>query len=410
MKRDEGSGGNRGNQIGVLFVDEEQRVLDGIRRMLARKRGGWEMAFARSAEEALRLMEGRRFDVVVTGLRLPGMDGAQLLETVMERYPGTIRFVHSGQADREYVLRCVGTTHQYLPKPCDAEYLVGAIERAMAVLGILEQEDLKRLVGHIRTVPSLPEHYAKVVAELESPDASLRKIGEIVSGDLGMGAKVLHLVNAAFFGLRRRVGDPSQAVSLLGIDVLKSVVLLAHVFSQMEEAAVPGWSMETLWEHSLEVARGAQAIARHAKGERPMPDEAFMAGLFHDVGKLVLVANLPEKYEEAQGLAAREGEGMAEAERQTFGATHAEVGAYLLGLWAFSSPVVEAVAFHHRPGDCPAPKFGPLAAVHVANEAVNRPGGTGKAEVDEAYLERIGCLERLGDWTALCGSPDRPEA
>lgn len=406
----EGGGGNRREKTAILFVDEEQKALDGIRRMLGSRRNRWEMAFARSAEEALRLMEGRRFDAVVTGLGLPGMDGAELLETVMGRYPGTMRFVHSGRAEREEVLRCVGTTHQYLPKPCEAEYMAGAIDRAMAVRGMLEQEDLKRLVAQIRTVPSLPEHYARVVAELESPEASIQRIGEIVSGDLGMGAKVLHLVNAAFFGLRRRVGDPSQAVSLLGVDVLKSVVLLAHVFSQMEEAAVPGWSMETLWGHSMEVAHGAQAIARQEKAERPMPDEAFTAGLFHDVGKLVLVANLPAKYAEAQGEVLREGVEMAEAERRVFGATHAEVGAYLLGLWAFPPQVVEAVAFHHRPGECAVAEFGPLAAVHVANEAANRPGGKGRVAVDEAYLERIGCLGRLGEWTAPCGREGRPGA
>ena len=390
----------------VLFVDDEINVLDGLRRMLRGKREEWDMEFAASGEDALKIMEGRHFDVVVTDMRMPGMLGYQLLETIMERSPDTIRFILSGHADQDLICKALGSTHQYMSKPCETEVLVNAIDRAFAIRDILRKDSLKKLVAQIQTIPSLPDLYLQVVQEMKSPNASIQRVGQIISKDIGMSAKILQLVNSAFFGLRRRVADPVQAASLLGLDVLKSVVLMAQVFIQMGPVGPKGWSLEALWGHSLLVARCAQAIALQTQAEKKALDDAFMAGLFHDLGKLVLAANLPDTYAEARARIGVETADPLEAEREAFGATHAEVGAYLLGLWGFSDTILEAAAFHHRPGDGVGRHFSSLAAVHVANVAANELGpvhlGAPKTAVDVGYLEQIGHAESLPGWAAAC--------
>ncbi len=390
----------------ILFVDDEPNILDGIQRMIRTKRGEWDVAFAGSGPEALRRMEERPFDLVVSDMRMPIMDGTQLMAIVMAKYPDTIRFILSGFADQELILKSIGSTHQFLSKPCDTTVLIHSIERALAVRDYLKKDSLKRLVTQIKSIPSLPDLYLQVVEELKSPNASTQRVGQIISKDIGMSAKLLQLVNSAFFGLSRRVSDPAQAASLLGLDILKSVVLMMQVFSQMNQSLPEGWSLESLWDHSLWVARGSQLMAKHAQVDKKSVDDAFMAGLFHDLGKLVLAANLPEKYKEVMTLNEVHQNDLLEAERQVLGGTHEEVGAYLLGLWGFSDSLIEAAAFHHRPSDSLGQTFTVLTAVHVANVWVNelRPSrlGSQKTRLDLAYMERIGCADCVPEWMAVC--------
>lgn len=390
----------------ILFVDDEPHVLDGLQRMLRPKRNEWDMYFAKGGAEALEIIKGQHIDVIVTDMRMPGMDGNQLLTAVMQLSPDTIRFVLSGHADQELIYKAIGTTHQYMAKPSEAETMINIIERAFAIRDILKKESLKQLVTRIRVVPSLPDLYVKVVQELKSPNASTHKVGQIIAQDIGMSAKVLQMVNSAFFGLRRHVSDPAQAAALLGLDVLKSLVLMVQVFSQMEKTVASAYSLEALWAHSLAVAHGAQAIARNTMAEKKAVDDAFMAGLFHDLGKLVLIANMPGQYKRVLEAMSRESKDFTAAEREVFGGTHEEVGAYLLGLWAFADPVVEAAAFHHYPSASIGVTFTSLTAVHVANVVVTEFETTGKkiplTELDVEYLKRIGCADQVEAWRTLC--------
>jgi HD-like signal output (HDOD) protein len=392
----------------ILFVDDEPNVLEGLQRLLRSKREEWDMAFIGGGAQALALVKTRHFDVIVSDMRMPGMDGNQLLSAVMEQSPDTIRFILSGHADQELIYKSIGSTHQYMSKPCEAEVLINTIERAFAIRDLLKKDALKKLVTHIRVIPSLPDLYIQVVNELKSPNASTSKVGQIISKDIGMSAKVLQLVNSAFFGLRRHVDDPAQAASLLGLDILKSLVLMVQVFSQMEKITLQGYSLEALWAHSLLVGRCCQSIARQTHSEKKAVDDAFMAGLFHDLGKVVLIANMPDKYKQVINLVTNKYMKVADAERQVFEGTHEEVGAYLLGLWGFSDPVVEATAYHHVPSSCVGQKFSALTTVHVANAVLNEMeshhSNAVLSTLDMPYLERIGITNSLPEWRSICAS------
>jgi DNA-binding NtrC family response regulator len=201
----------------ILFVDDEPNVLAGLRRSLYSMREEWLMEFAASGPDALAAMERQVFDVVVTDMRMPGMDGAQLLNEVRERFPQTVRMVLSGQCDREAILNSVGPTHQYLSKPCDAEQLRSKIGQAFALRDLLENPVVQKVVSQLKDIPSLPALYQQILEELRSRDPSPAKVGKLIAKDMGMTAKTLQLVNSAFFGLRCHVSNPVQAANLLGL-------------------------------------------------------------------------------------------------------------------------------------------------------------------------------------------------
>ena len=390
----------------ILFVDDETKVLQGLQRMLHPMRHKWQMAFVQSGREALDALAEQSFDVVVSDMRMPGMDGCEVLTEVMRRYPETVRIVLSGYSDKETILRSVGPTHQYLAKPCDSELLKRVIARAYAVRDVLSDDALRQVVSQMQSLPSLPQLYVEMVEELRSPDASIKKVGEVIRKDVGMTAKVLQLVNSAFFGLGRHVSDPAQAAALLGLDALEPLVLSVQVFSQFDGAGATGLCLDALWNHSAATGTLSRRICMGEDCEASVRDHALMAGLLHDVGKLVLATSLPERYRQVVALARDEACTQWQAERQVLGTTHAEVGAYLLGLWGLPDPIVEALAFHHRPNECIETTLTPLTAVHAANalehEAHRAAQCRGVNGLDIDYLARIGLAERLPEWRELC--------
>ncbi|MBE7557955.1 HDOD domain-containing protein [bacterium] len=399
----------------ILFVDDEPRVLGGLSRMLRPLRDEWDMAFLPSGADALELLSRERFDVIVSDMRMPGMDGAQLLSEVMRRHPHMVRIVLSGHSEKEMVLRSVGPTHQYLAKPCDADLLKATVSRACALRAILDNAQLKELVSRLDALPSLPQLYLEIVEEMRSPMASIQRVGRIIAQDLGMTAKVLQLVNSAFFGVRKQVRDPVQAASLLGMETLKALVLSLHVFSSSRDALPAGFSLESLWQHSTAVGQLARGIAIAERADKKVVEDSLLAGLLHDVGLLVLTTQLPDQYQHVLELGRGEGCSLWAAERRIFGAGHPEVGAYLLGLWGLPDPVVEALAFHHTPSECLDSRFSPLLAVHVADawsdHANLSQNGLEGSVLDLHYLRRLGLENRLPVWkAALERTPEEAKA
>ncbi len=382
----------------VLFVDDEPRVLQGLQRMLHPMRKEWEMHFVESGQQALELLSKHDFDVIVSDMRMPGMTGADLLEEVKKRYPRVVRFILSGHSDHDLILKSVGCAHQYLTKPCDADVLRRAVKRAFSLRDLMSNEKLKALVGRLSTLPSLPSIYLELMQELKRSDTTIRRVGQIVSKDVGMTAKILQLVNSAFFALPRHVTDPVQAATLLGIDTIRALVLSVHIFSQYASAKGRKVSIERLWRHSLSVGSCAKRIAQIENSGAKGIDDAFIAGLLHDLGKLVLLTCLGEEYAEVVDIATRERRSHHQVEIEKFGASHAHVGGYLLGLWGFPDPLVEAVAFHHNPGECLAEGFTSLVAVHVADGLVNCGEGEVSDYIDKEFIESAGLSEKVKQW------------
>ena len=337
----------------ILFVDDQPEILAGLKRMLWAERREWELLYSEGCDDAARLLEQRRIDIVVTDLRMPRADGVQLLDILRRQHPGCVRIVLSGYAASETVLRSVGLAHQFLAKPCTAESLKSTIQKALFVQNLLESNPgLQELVGRIESLPSVPSLYLQVARELQSEEPSLQRVGKIVSRDPGMTAKTLQLVNSAFFGLPKQIDDAGRAVFLLGLDITRALVLSVEIFSQFERTTLGGVVWNSLWRHSWACAQLARRLAQLEWPENPkLHERAYTTGLLHDVGKLILGAYNPDEYREVAERARIENLSVTEAEEDFWGTGHPAVGAFLLGLWGLPLDLVQAVRWHHAPDE-----------------------------------------------------------
>ncbi len=395
-------GANRKRRI--LFVDDEKLLLKGLQRMLRSMRHEWEMRFATDGRAALDLISKEPFDAVITDMQMPGMSGIQLLEKVMQDHPDIVRIILSGQLDQEMILKTVRSAHQHLSKPCDADLLKSTLTQAFALRDLLADEKIQKLVSRIESLPSLPSLYIEIMQELQSANTSFKKVGEIIAEDVGMTAKILQMVNSAFFGLGRQISNPRDAVSYLGFETIKSLVLSAKIFSQFDQKKQPGFSLVGLWNHSMLTGTFARIVAEMEGQTKEVIDDAYMVGLLHDLGKLVLAHNLSDSYQKVLDVALKENRALWEVESQMLGATHAEIAAYLMGLWGIKFPVVEAIAFHHTPGKINA-RMGILTIVHSANalaHEVGSPQTPDPTRLDDSYLEDKEIMQRFPAWQAAC--------
>ncbi len=393
----------------ILFVDDDRRILQGLRRTLRGMRGKWDMSFAESGMDALRMLEKQPAHVVVSDMRMPGMDGAQLLSEVRKRHPGTIRIILSGHANEESVRRTVDPAHQYLAKPCDSEVLVDTIQCALGLRRLLGNKDLQSLVAGLKNLPSPPATYFKVVEELRSDHSSVDSVARIIAQDVAMTAEILKLTNSSYFGLSGRVTTAKHAVQVLGMETVQALVLKIGLFRQFKGGTEFTSVIRTLNNRGLETAVAARTIAKLEKLDRVVADQAFCAGMLSDIGVLVLIDNRQGGYRKVMDLVKTNGANPVLAERRVFGASHAELGAYLAGLWGYSDSVVEAIAYHHGPGKCACREVSALTAVHVAQALIGdwRPATVGndpEARLDKPYLTKIGVAGRMKAWKKAIGT------
>lgn len=374
-----------------------------MERMLRPLRMEWDMEFAQSGQEALDRLARGPFDVVVSDMRMPGMDGVQLLNEVMERYPQTIRVVLSGQADERSAIRCIDKTHLVIAKPCDPDTLRNTVSRACRLQDQLHSADLKRVVAGIHALPSLPSVYLELSHELRAPDPSIRRVAEIVSKDVAMVAKMLQLVNSAYFGLYSRITTAEQAAIMLGMRTIQALALSTHIFSQFEQSRVRAFGIDALMSHCVATGTLARSITRAERRAQDVADNALTSGLLHDVGKLVLAANMPDEYAKAIEVSKADGISLSQAEHDVLGTGHAEIGGYLLTLWGLPEEIVEATTFHHAPMRALDEGCAALTFVHAADalEHSRGPEDETPSGMDEEYMRELGMSDRVGLWREL---------
>jgi putative nucleotidyltransferase with HDIG domain len=389
----------------ILFVDDEPHVLEGLRDLLRSRRNKWEMVFACGAETALKVLDEQPFDVIVSDLRMPGIYGLTFLWRVQEDYPDTIRIVLSGHAELDTALRAIRVAHQFLCKPCNADVLENAIERACNLNALIGDDTVRRLVGRASHLASTPRVFAALSRALVNQNLAPDEVAGILNQDMRVSAGLLRLVNSGLFTPARPITGVEDAVLCLGSDTVKNLVLCVEAFQAAEGRSGAGdLSVESLQRHGLLTANIASRIVTG----KAQAEDAFIAGILHDIGKLVLSMQRPERLDEALAAARQDGRPPYVVEQEVAGASHAEAGAHLLGIWRLPYPVVEAVANHHLPYRVQQQSFDVLAAVHVADllvheaEAFATGGKTrGYDAIDVAYLERLGVADRLASWRAI---------
>ncbi len=419
----------------ILFIDPDRNVIDRLKKQLSSMRVVWDMVFVESGSEALKLLESSSYDVLVSEMHIPDMDGVEFFDIVMKRYPGTVRIMHAENLDSERAQSPAKCTHQFLLKPCAPEVIKYTIERTCKLQDLTRNEKLNRTITGIRNLPSPPKIYDMIIKEMQSPEPSLADVGSLISKDIALSAKIIQFVNSAYFSLPRKIVDPKQATIYLGSEVVKALVLSNHVFSSFEdEAETLGFNITQLWKHSMTVGLLSGEIASTEKASKDEVEEAVIAGVLHDIGKLILL-KAPEKYKEIMSVVEYTGSDFLDAEYAIMKTSHAELGAYLLGLWGIPDSIVEIVAFHHEPStlienvlatihdpnvkakDNTTPTGGilksssvkkfvkgltGLAAVHAANALIIQNNCTPKTTIfpgiDMLYLEKVNLEDRLPKW------------
>jgi HD-like signal output (HDOD) protein len=305
-------------------------------------------------------------------MRMPGMDGAELLSIVRERHPTVVRVILSGQTDEAAMLRAVHVAHRLLAKPCPAEGLYEVIRRTHLWVTGLHGSGCAAAVAQIGVLPTPPGIYLELTEILRDNDVALDAIVAIVGRDPALCARTLQLANSSFFS---RVGSPvshvRQAVARVGTRLLRSLSLSEGILGKAAGGAA-GQLVERMQQHALSVADAALHLGS-ASGAR---DDGFTAALLHGVGLLALVAADPGLVD----LSRRVCDGR---KIDPVGVSSAEMGAYLLDLWGLPKHIVEAVLLHDAP-EAIAPKGAVVAALtHVADALVK--GQEPNAGVVAAY-------------------------
>lgn len=383
----------------ILVADAKTETFEEFRQVLGPK---WKVTGVETGAATLAALKDQPYDVLVVSLHLADMETSQLLNRVRSKFPKTVRFVVAADQDRQRVVKEVLGAHQFLTRPFDADGLRSSIERAMAFEQWIDSSRLRELVARMRTLPTVPALYHELLAALRSSNTTTEEIGELIAKDMSIMTKLLQVINSAFFGLPRTITSAEEAVGLLGFETIKSMVVAIKLLNQYDRIKPSDFSIDGLWQHSTAVAQSARRLVFLETGDRAKAEEAFAAGLLHDVGKVVLAGNFGEQYQGAQSLAAKRQIPLWQVEKEIFGASHGEVGAYLLGLWGMPLEILEAAALHPEPSRSVNKCFSALTAVHVANvlerEVVARAEGRPAPPVDTGYLQEIGMLERLPAW------------
>jgi HD-like signal output (HDOD) protein/ActR/RegA family two-component response regulator len=396
--------------IRVLFVDDESRILKGIKRMLWEADVSWKVSYATSGSEALETIAKETFDVIVSDMRMPGMDGAALLAEVKKEHPSIVRIILSGYAEEEAILRTVSPAHQYLAKPCEADVLIDTVNRSYELRRYLKECDVREVIGGLENLPSPPGVYARFLQDIQKPSSSAKSVAKIIASDVALTAETLKLTNSAFFGLPQRIESIEHAVSMLGLDTLRALVLVAGFYSKHAGSSATLERIKLLSNRCLTIGMASRKIALSIGLEGLAADQACCAGVLSHVGTLAIVSNYEKQFEEAVRQVEVDDSNIVEAERKVLGATHQEIGAYLLGLWGFTDPILEAVAFHHEPGKSSSKSPSPLAAVHIAQEIVKIQSAGAENEgvwakgIDENYLGTIGVTKSVEELAESLGN------
>ncbi len=393
----------------ILFVDDDENIIDGYKRILRRQRDRWKLHFVSTGEEALELMAQVRIDLIVTDMMMQGMRGDELLKQVTERYPATVRIIMSGHVDETALKNALSVSHQYLTKPCSPELFKELIAQVFKIQECLQHPEMIDSIGDINQLPSLPAIYHELQKEISDENSTAQSIADIFARDMVLSAKLLQLVNSPYFGFNRRISNLNEAVNLIGIKKLSHLVLSTFVTESFKVEDSKFFSyLNYVSQDSLRTGELARMIALAENQPEDRPDQAYLGGLLHNMGLLIFMSKMPDKFKLLLNRLKHSGEDVARVENEVFGFTRSEAGAYVLGLWKIPPRVTESIMLQNSPNATDYDNINALTAVHAASALLRTKlpineecGRLFDIVLDEDYLQRIGKLDRLTHWEKL---------
>jgi len=384
----------------IYIVDDQPEVLEiAVAIVKSVLPGVVATGFNRPCE-ALAAIKANPPDLILSDQVMPEMSGSQLLEEARLVAPGTLRIMMSGFVPLDQ-LTVITSAHQYVAKPFGAPQLKKMLERTFAARDRVRDKKLQTVVASLRSLPSLPQVHHTLLSELENNRGASAAIGQMVAQDAGLSAKVLQLANSPLFGREYLVSSPAEAVFCLGTGMITAVVLSQSLFKHYRANSHPEFSFEQVWLHCWDTAALAQCYCREYELPRPTREEAFLAGLLHETGRLILIANFPDQYTAACEAARKAQSPLGPRLREVFPAAPCEIGAFLLDLWGMPDSVVASVSMLEHPERENATGFTAVSALYIADQIASRgtpPDPFPPEEWDAAYPRSIGCPEELKQW------------
>ncbi|HTV24982.1 MAG TPA: HDOD domain-containing protein [Polyangiaceae bacterium] len=333
--------------------------------------------------------------VVVVADELDNLGCPTLLRQVQKNHPEVIRVVLTELGGLD-VFRRIPYAHQFFRRSATASELSAALARCLELRTLLARGELRALVSSSNALPAAPRLYAELIDLLADPRCSMLKVVSVIERDVAMSTRLMQLVSSAFFGMSSQITSLGACVGYLGLEAIRSLVLSAEI-SQLFPGSVPGLSVEEIHNRSLATSRLARRLASHWADE----GQAFVAGLLHGVGQLVLASRAPARFAEALELKNLRGITQTEAEQAVLGATSAEVAAYLLALWGQPLDVVRAIAHQDMPEVCEPSQPGLATVIYLGkrlSQNVDAPLGaasTAENTLNESFLAKVGALDGL---------------
>jgi putative nucleotidyltransferase with HDIG domain len=351
----------------ILFIDDHKNILESLRLSLRSMQNEWDMSFAPSGAEGLDMFDRIWPDVVVTDMRMPNMDGTHVLRNIQKRKPDVGKIILSGYSDKETVIKNIQLANEYLSKPCKTQDLIAAIRNTLRTNDIILSAEIKNIIAEIETIPSSSAVYESLIRELENDNATSRTISKIISQDVALAASIIRIINCTFFNFPKQVKDIEHAVRMLGSQTLLNIIKSSHLFDKLKEFDNSEISIKMLWEHSLRVARLAKLIAANSNLPETNCNDCVIASMFHDIGKFIFASKMKHQFSEVLAMVRRENCTIDVAERCIMGASHAEVGAYLLARWGFSHDQITILRSHHDESVMDSQAVTPQMVLYVAD-------------------------------------------
>ncbi len=375
----------------ILFVDDESVLLE-FYKSYFKFREGWNAHLCSDPLSVQEILKNEPIDIIVSDLNMPGINGAELLSTVAENFPWVIRVILTSEANNNLSLKAVKYAHRCLKKPVNMAEIESEIENTLLVY----KSEISRIVRTVLTgldsIPVMPKVYTELISEIKKgEEASLHKIGDLVAEDPGMSMNILRVVNSPYFGSELTINKPEHAVTMLGLNVVKNLILTAELIDIFPLSPENSSLVDDIIHHSTLCSCLMTEIFAHEELNGKVSKEdveiAGSIGMFHDVGKIVLASEFPDLYQKVTAIHHHSDERLSSIEWQHLGVSHAEVGAYLMSLWGLSSKVAKTIAIH-----CSASKENRkrdifMRAIHYSNHI--------------AYQYKHGDLKKLDDDTYL---------
>lgn len=390
----------------ILFVYDPTNDNSKINEYKNHSQNSFTCMHAESIAQAKTIIAENNIDLVLATADLSDGSGTELHKYIVNNCNTIIRFLYSENSDKNIVYQSAGYIHQFMNADCDPHQFINIVHNSFNLRTILSNNDLHARIAGITNLPSPPEIYNQLVAELQSDDPSIRNIADLIKNDISITAKMLHMVNSAYFGLSTHVENPLHAVHLLGIDTIQSMVLTAGVFNLFTDPGIPGFSLDSIYTNSLAVGTSSRHLANAFGLITKHTEDALMAGMLHDIGKLIMLSYFPQEFKKSVELASQKSIPLFEAEKEVIGVTDAEIGAHLLSLWGLPSSILEAIALHYTPKVTPAPMTNVLTAVHLGyainHDILNNVKGNEKSAVDMEYLEQLNLSSNVESLKNFC--------